>query len=189
MPSPVGHSLLGLAAGQLTGHRLPVVSWTWLAFVIVVANCPDLDFVPGIIAGDMNRYHHRVTHSVGAAFTFGLAVWVIARWRSDHAGKWAQSAVIIYGSHLLGDYLAVDYTAPYGIPLWWPLSDAYVISPVTLFAPIDHGALGEENTHVLTQIFSLQNAISIAQEILFLMPLVLIIWHCDRRFAQWYARR
>ena len=61
MATPVGHALAGLAIGALTARRdadarPPVGSPSlspgrWLLLGAVFAVAPDLDFVPGIVAG------------------------------------------------------------------------------------------------------------------------------------------
>ena len=181
MASPVGHSLIGLATAHLTGRRLPVATWGWFWFAILAANAADLDFVPGLLLGDMNRFHHQASHSLGAAVIFGLVVAEIARRYNGPARAWALSGFAIYVSHLVGDLIAADYGAPYGIPLWWPVSMEYVISPVAVFASIHHGDPSEATLQVLAQIFSTHNLGAIGREILLIAPLLLGAWYIRRR--------
>ena len=181
MASPVGHSLIGLTVAHLTGRRLPVATWGWFWFVLLAANAADLDFLPGLLLGDMNRFHHQASHSLGAAVIFGIVVAAFARRFSDSARAWGLSGSAIYISHLLGDLIAADYGAPYGIPLWWPFSMEYVISPLPVFASIHHGDPSEATRHVLAQIFSTHNLRAIGREILLIAPLLLGAWYFHRR--------
>ncbi len=42
----------------------------------------------------------------------------------------------VYASHLLVDALTIDARGPAGAQFFWPLSDGYYISPVTVFHEI-----------------------------------------------------
>jgi hypothetical protein len=71
MPSPVGHSLMGYViygATGLTGDR----NWTVSMLYLFAANAPDLDFLPGLVIGNLSKYHHGPSHSVGFAILFGI---------------------------------------------------------------------------------------------------------------------
>jgi len=72
MPSPIGHSLIGLTVANLPLKKQLYQSVFWLGYVVIVANVADLDFVPGWFIGDMNRYHHGISHSIGAAIIFAI---------------------------------------------------------------------------------------------------------------------
>ncbi|MDH3376991.1 MAG: metal-dependent hydrolase [Gammaproteobacteria bacterium] len=181
MASPVGHSLIGLAAGHLTGRHLPVATWGWFWFVLLTANAADLDFVPGLLVGDMNRFHHQASHSLAAAAMFGVVVAVVARRYNCSARAWGLSGCAIYASHLAGDVIAADYGAPFGIPLWWPFSMDYVISPIPVFSSIHHGDASDTNLRVLAQIFSAHNLGAIGREIMLIAPLLLGTWYMRRR--------
>ena len=43
-----------------------------LFFYIFIANAPDLDFLPGLIIGKPNLYHHGISHSLGIGILFSL---------------------------------------------------------------------------------------------------------------------
>src|ERR1051325_2574233 len=115
MPSPVGHSLAGLIAYQIAPEidglaRRQVIAWYLLA-----ANAPDLDFLPGLMAGDPNRFHHGVSHSSGLALLFAIAVSLLLRLR-QREWRWKQFFVFLglWLSHLILDYLSEDSSPPYG---------------------------------------------------------------------------
>ena len=102
-----------------------------LAASVLLANAPDLDFVPGLVLGHPGMFHRGPTHTIVAALAVGAAValgaWVLRR-RPLAAGAWAAAA---YGSHLLVDCITVDAVPPYGLRLFWPFADAYFLAPVT----------------------------------------------------------
>src|ERR1044071_7547790 len=63
MPSPVGHSLAGLIAYQIAPEIDGMARGRVVALYLLAANAPDLDFLPGLIVGDPNRFHHGISHS------------------------------------------------------------------------------------------------------------------------------
>ena len=60
MASPLGHGLMGVAVGRLSGVKSAGPSWRWYASAMIGANVPDLDFFPGLLIGDINRFHIRL---------------------------------------------------------------------------------------------------------------------------------
>src|SRR5262245_54941407 len=105
-----------------------------LAGAVILANGPDLDFLPGLLVGQPGLYHRTVSHSAVAAVAVGLAVGVVCRlfgWRGRAALRAALWAGATYATHLLVDFFSSDVKPPSGVQLLWPLSDRYFISPVT----------------------------------------------------------
>jgi hypothetical protein len=234
VPSPIAHSLIGLAIGvaalrprgkparvTLRTRALPLLGFAALA------NAPDLDFVPGLLAGDLNRYHHGPSHSMLWALGFALWAGLLARWGGDLAATlrdqgitgrdgaeidhnriiflflhrltrrvrptlfpdgagcarqgranspseprprkggpplqkriisragWAAAAAAVL-SHLVADVLCQDRSPPFGIPLWWPITDAPVLCPWPLF-------LAMEKTD-LAAVFSAANLVPALRE-------------------------
>jgi inner membrane protein len=184
MPSPLGHTLLGASAAQwLPGETIqrPVA---WIVFVVICANAADLDFVPGILVGEPNRYHHQASHSLVAAVLFGVLVGVIARLKGLSGKTLGLSASLIYASHLLGDYLARDDAPPYGIPLFWPVSGEYFISPVALFTDIHHGEPEGGVMSMLLDLFSSHNLWAMMTELLIVGPVLAVALMIRRRRAR-----
>lgn len=143
MSSPIGHSLVGLAIGAAAllpagglrglGHRLLDLRWPLLA-CMVLANLPDLDYLPGLLTGELNRFHHHITHTLGFVLLATLGVWLLARWRGAvSVRQWVLLGFLLVGSHLAVDLLTADGSEPYGIMALWPLTDARMLSPVSLF--------------------------------------------------------
>lgn len=91
-----------------------------VAAAAFLACLPDLDYLPGLAAGELNRYHQLFTHSlVFCASASALAAWFLRRTRLRPPAV----AAIVF-SHLLLDSLTEDARPPIGIPLLWPFSDA-----------------------------------------------------------------
>lgn len=133
MPSPVAHSMAGLAltaALWIPSLRPGREGWRdllgrpglWLG-AVVLACLPDLDYLPGLLAGDFNAYHHLATHSLLWAALSGTGiVLVAAAARAYWSARFALWVLLLIGSHLAMDMLTADGRAPYGIPLAWPWS-------------------------------------------------------------------
>jgi membrane-bound metal-dependent hydrolase YbcI (DUF457 family) len=106
----------------------------WLAASVLLANAPDLDFVPGLLLGHPGVYHRGMTHTIAAVLVVAAIAALWGWWRGRPAravlgtGTWA---AVVYGSHLVLDFFTVDVRPPYGARFLWPLSDAYWIAPVT----------------------------------------------------------
>lgn len=190
MASPVGHVVLGLAVARGTGPvhaperdgigqdiRGARVGPPWLlpALAAFAAVAPDLDFLPGILVGDPNRYHQLQSHTIVAALAAGVTVgagaWVF---RLRSAAVLGVSVGIAYASHLLLDYFTHDPRAPFGIPLFWPLSSDHFTSPWSLFRGILHGVPGQGLTQVLGEIFSLHNLVAVGIELGATLPVLLM---------------
>ena len=188
MPSPVGHALIGLAAANIVLRQKLYQSVGWLLFVVFAANAADLDFLPGWLAGDINRFHHGISHSIGMAFIFACLCVFISR-RFTEQSRWVFIlALVLYLSHLLADYLGVDRVEPYGAPFLWPLSEQYYLAPLQLFQPIEHGNLGETSLSVFAKIFSLKNLLAVLIEVIIIGPLWGVTLWFSRRNKQRHKR-
>jgi membrane-bound metal-dependent hydrolase YbcI (DUF457 family) len=103
-----------------------------LAASVLLANAPDLDFVPGWLLGHPGMFHRGVTHTLAAVVAVTLAGALL--WRGGDLASARLTALwagVTYGSHLLLDYFTTNARPPHGGPFLWPLSDAYWIAPVT----------------------------------------------------------
>ncbi len=137
MPTPVGHSLAGLAvwASRNKEKSIPDDNWlTWAILCVMVANLADFDFLvwtgDGLAYSDI--YHHGYTHSVGFALFIGsiTALW---GWLRGYV-HWVKASIVVtlsYGSHIVSDLFNFDGYPVNGIglPALWPFYDGYMICP------------------------------------------------------------
>lgn len=142
MATPVGHMLAG-ASASVGAHAGGTSPWR-LGVGALLGAAADLDFVPGLLLGDPARFHHGPSHSLGFALLVGAVAWVVA---SRNRWRWALAAGGAYASHLLLDFLTFDPSSPVGIPLLWPLSEAYLISPLTPLPRVLHSSVSVFNLH------------------------------------------
>lgn len=144
MPLPVAHSFAGLLIARLGGGaeraRAPLLL---VGGLIVAANAPDFDFVPGILAGDPSRFHHNgISHSLLAAMLFTAAAWLVARW----AGARSPNRIgllmgLAFTSHLVLDMLESWSDERSGVALAWPLVTRHYSFPFPLFFGIRYDPL------------------------------------------------
>lgn len=152
MASPVFHGLAGagLAYAMAGDGSLPLFSWArknpWLLAAAAVLAClPDADYLPGLWRGALNAVHQQATHSLAWVGTMAAGLWLAGRaWRPTRSGWRAAGFIfILAASHLAIDLVTADGSAPYGIPLWAPLSDVRVQAPVALLPAWDKATLAE----------------------------------------------
>lgn len=142
MPTPLGHALAGLALGPLLAWRRPFISPGWdLLLFVGLSQLPDLDFLPGLLVGRPDAFHHGPSHSLGAALLAGFMAWLIGRRRGD-AWRWGLLAFALVTAHALIDALGKDYRQPYGVPLAWPLDGRYLMADWAFFMDVRRGPLG-----------------------------------------------
>jgi membrane-bound metal-dependent hydrolase YbcI (DUF457 family) len=135
MASPVGHTLSGLSLYLLirgrTGTRLTLLEGVT---VVLVSNLPDLDLIPGMLAGDSSLWHHRFTHSFFFAFTLSICI-ILALVLLKGAGEIDGRMVVAVGAliclHIGLDFFTEDPHPPHGSQVFWPFSREYFLSPWT----------------------------------------------------------
>lgn len=140
-----------------------------LAALIVMASLlPDIDFLPGLIVGDPNRHHNGPTHSIFfAVLAAATLTWLAAR-RLGCTGK-QRSRVFVLAflacvSHPLLDGLCADERAPYGVPIFWPVSDVRFHVADPWFDGIKHGSSGVAPGEFFDAIISVRNVKTMARE-------------------------
>jgi len=178
MPTPVGHSLMGAIVFQ--GTRQSKSRWKRLLVYLLVANLADFDFIPGILIGKPNYFHHGPSHSLGAALLVGAIFSSIYYWKRKE--KFGLNFLVfsgLYFSHIFVDYFAVDTNYPFGEPLFWPLSKQYFISPILIFSDIHRGGT---NRTFFSAFFLAHNWWALAKEFIILTPLVVIITFIRKKF-------
>lgn len=169
MPSPIVHAALGAGTALAVLPRTRRSLTPGLA--LVVLSCwPDIDYVPGLLAGALNKFHQGPSHSLLFALAGVLLAYPFVRRPGLLAHTRTRTICILLLvalSHLLLDIFTQDFRPPIGIPLFWPLSDFPVHSPFSLFPAWAKGSLAEI-------IQSPQNLRSIAIELLYALPLLLL---------------
>ena len=138
LPSPIAHSLAGLVVSRAQCNNAQQVARPTVVALVAVAaaNLPDADFLPGLLTGDANRFHHAFTHSFGFLMAVTLATFLLARAFRSAPAFWTGLVGFGVASHLLLDFFTVDTRPPFGIPLLWPFSNRAFLAPHPLFLDI-----------------------------------------------------
>lgn len=131
MSLPILHSFAGYGVHCIGGGKSSRHPYLFMLYCMVLGNLPDLDFVPGVLAGNASLYHRTFSHSLTAcvliAILGGMA-W--KRWGGLNFIKAALLTFFAYGSHLVLD---LTNTAPKGLQLFWPFSRQTVYGPYVDF--------------------------------------------------------
>lgn len=130
MPTPIAHSLVGGIFYFIWKRKLPDRLWSiflGLLFCVTYSNLLDFDFMPGIIVGNLNRFHHGISHSIGFAVVIAFVTGLVSNWKTGAV------SLILLLVHLFMDFSTGDTSAPYGIMFFWPFSSTYYISPISIF--------------------------------------------------------
>lgn len=174
MSSPIGHSLAGLIIYRVVHGPWSGIAWGRWALYVFAANAADLDFVPGILLGDPNRYHHGISHSIGFAILFGfifsLLVYLFSR---RPMKKYFVVFSVLYLSHIVLDLMYIDTSWPYGEPFFWPLSPVYFYPSFAFLPDIQRS---REAADFFRSLFSLHNLWAVTVEILLLVSVIIVMW-------------
>lgn len=176
MPTPMGHSLMG----YILYSYLPVsvnadanFSWKEMLVFILLANFPDIDYLPGFFFGNPNKFHHGMTHSIGFALLVGAFCAFIFYLRSkQNFRKYFLIFTLAYFSHVLMDFFGKDTRFPFGEQLFWPLSEAYVLSPVAIFQDVHKASA---SNIFLQSLFTWHNLKTILIECIVMTPMLLFV--------------
>lgn len=174
MATPIGHSLAGYAVHTFFDRQGDVGrrNWIWLAVFMAIA--PDLDFVPGFLAGTPALYHQGVSHSLGFALAVSLGAAAICAKRNYFLPVLAL-CFSAYLSHLVIDFFGPDGRLPYGQPLFWPVSTEHFISPVKIFWGMHHaGSSDASQLEWITGVLSPYNLAAILVEVLVIGPFIFL---------------
>ena len=185
MPTPIGHSVLGLVTAALfywTSSR----SWRqslaafwknyrWaICLGVFCADSPDLDLVPGLLVGDARMFHRLYTHTFLWVILVATICWWIWR-RREQGVSWREWAFLFLSgcTHLLADWLGEDFRPPYGIMPFWPFSSEYYICSYSYFAAV--------KKDTVRQVFSWYSVWLMVGEFLKTLPLLaLVLWFRNR---------
>ena len=176
MPSPIGHSIAGLALSELFGddgaEAYEAVFW---------ANAPDVDMLMGLLEKDPAAWHGYRSHSVGAAIVAGAASGLEAWWRGRRPAPAFWQASAAYASHLALDFLGKQQED--GMPILWPFAHRRWASPNAWFGTITSS--GKAGRRFFTGLLSMENVISVSWEVVSLLP----FWLAARHYRAQRARR
>jgi len=176
MPSPIGHSLAGYIIYRAIRRPAAVREFVSVLPYLVVANAPDLDFIPGFFVGDPNRYHHGMSHSVGFALLVSVAAsFFLCLKRQASMGRNFSIVFCLYFSHIALDYLSVDSSAPHGVPLFWPLSDKFYIASFAFLPDVTREPFTSSSLTFILSFFSLHNLWTVLIELLLLLPVLFLV--------------
>ncbi len=165
MPLPIGHALAGIAFFKARPGMFFASRWHEALFLIFLANLPDADFLPGMVLGHPNLYHHGIFHSLGAALAIGAAGgWFFYR-KKKRFWEPAAAVFLVFYAHLLLDFFTQDFVAPYGLPLFWPFSRQYFIAARPFFINITRSG---ESSDFFISLFNQHNLAAAGREILIL---------------------
>lgn len=179
MPSPLGHSLMGCIIYKAMTRPVDLHGWQHIILYLFVANAPDLDFIPGFLVGDPNRYHHGISHSIGVAILFASALsFFLYFLKIDSLRRNFAIFFLLYFSHIILDYLSIDTGLPYGEIFFWPLSNEYYIAPFAFLPDIKRASSGSE---FIPSLFSLHNLWAVSVEAILLLPILLLVLLLRRR--------
>jgi inner membrane protein len=165
---------MGLLIYQATAKPSARLNRPRMVLYLFAANAADLDFIPGLLSGEPDRYHHGISHSLGFAALVAVVCGLVLMFRA-HQARWQPFVVCfaLWSSHIGLDYFSIDNRLPYGVPLFWPLSDAYYIAPFAFFPGIRRALASAE---FFTSLLSLHNLWAICVELLVLAPILILIW-------------
>ena len=174
MPSPVAHSLAGLAIARVAhSHQWIPGRWLGIGLVLLTANAADLDFLPGLLLhGRPDWFHHGPTHSLLAAALVALASGAIAFAAGASAIRVGAIFGLAYLSHIALDFMTVAVTDTSDMPLLWPFSYRLFSPPLEIFLPIRHIS---RRTTFFAGLFSWANVVAIGREFL-VMGGLWVVW-------------
>ena len=119
MPLPLGHAAIGLATQDVCFRDHSVTTrWTYVLFIAILANLPDMDVLMGLLfQGNGNAYHRGPTHSLVFAFLMGfLASNAWRLWTHIPKLNFLACFMIIL-SHLAADFFLTSSA----VSFFWPL--------------------------------------------------------------------
>lgn len=183
--TPLGHSLAGYAVYNFSSMASTNHNRLKLSFLcIFMATAPDLDFIPGILIGRPELYHHQITHSLGFALIASLAIASIVSIRTKPFSQIFSLCFISYLSHIIIDFF--EYSGHYshrsGMPLFWPISTEKFASRVSLYLAFHYDRLPSASIiEWVKSMLDLYNFSAIAHEAVLILPFIFL--------GQWYKKR
>lgn len=184
MPTPLAHGATSIAlylalqeprvSSALSGRK----KWLLYAFLVTLATLPDFDFLPGLMLGDANRFHHGPSHSLFSGLLIGGLAFLFSKnyFREIDGRKYLLLVVGTALSHGILDFFSKDTGLPYGVPLFWPFSPDYLISPIPLFSDVTRSGDASSLVAFIASIASRHNLFTIGLELLFSTMLITTVY-------------
>jgi len=176
MATPIGHALAGYAVFSTYTPAARRDRRMLLGWCLVMAMAPDVDFLPGMLMGQPGRYHQGLSHSLGVAVVVSLALTLLYSRKRHTMAADGGRFFLAYASHLVLDFWGSDTRPPYGIPLFWPLSERVYLAPWPIFVGVQHTLPTTATTgNWLATIFQPVNLRALGLEVLVLLPITLLV--------------
>ncbi len=134
---------------------------------------PDVDAVPGLVAGDIRFFHNAAMSSLAAALIVSLIAAGVFSWKYRFSLLFGFAvAFVSYATHLLMDF----FTAGRGVMLLWPFVTERFVSPVKLFYGLHYSDGLLSPRHLWTVLTEMMFVIGLLLALRLVMP--------DRRNAR-----
>jgi membrane-bound metal-dependent hydrolase YbcI (DUF457 family) len=180
MPLPLAHTIVGYSAAAMTGVRFRRNAWTAVLFSVVVANLPDLDFLPGALANEPVKYHRTIAHTLPAALVVAFIIAAILTRFRRRFGEIFILAFLVYSSHLFADMFNF-MAGNIGVQILWPFSEGWytIRTPFeNSHSPLLNFSRGSDASSFLASFFSWQFIRAMMMQALLFSPFLL--------FARWF---
>ena len=137
MPLPLLHSFAGYKLYQsvngkekFTMQHPSEINWQMMTSIVILSNLADLDYVPGVLLGNANLFHHGPSHSLLAGVLVGLLI-AMTGWVRKNIPFWKtfRASSLVYLSHVILDFFSCSHS----VPLLWPISNFRYGSTKMLF--------------------------------------------------------
>jgi membrane-bound metal-dependent hydrolase YbcI (DUF457 family) len=130
--------------------------------LICASNAPDLDFLPGLLVGELTRFHRGPSHSLLASGLVGLTVaWIARRANWGSPRRLGYLSGLAVATHLVLDMLSSDDGIRHGVELFWPILNDGVALPPALFVDLIYNP---EAPNVILGVLHGYNARALARE-------------------------
>jgi inner membrane protein len=175
MPSPIAHSLAGVAIHFVGTKYGSPRRWSSVVVMLILASLADVDFLPGYLVGEPRAYHWGMTHSLLAAAAIGVVVGFLG-FQGCRRLVAATLAATAYGSHILLDMLLGKLAPSVGLQVFWPFSDGRFMLPWHVFYAAPR-SIGSDPVGTL---FSMEMAPNLLREFMVMAPIALFAWAAVR---------
>lgn len=146
---------------------------------IMLANLADIDYLPGLLLGNPNYFHHGWVHSLGVAIAVGGVVGLCRKFRGGRFWPTLLVSGGVYYSHIILDYLTDDQSLPYGVMLFWPFANSYYTAGQPIFLSADKSSKAED---FFVSLFTSHNFLAALREFLIFLPiLAILLWAKNRK--------